>query len=453
MEIMTMQMTGADGVFSVPSEHLPGLIAMLALVPVLVTGTLTVDSLSRRGVPWASSLAARVKGLAKEAKVALLAMTVGAVVHAAIVPTHWADERVTAILFIVDTIGFAFACWWTFTQKRYWRQVDVAILGGTACGYALYLLTGWETADLVGLLTTTIELAAAIFVCGSLVAPLRRKSRQLWLGAASVPVALVALLGTTAVAGVTAASASATVSSGTSNQSGSGTSGMSGMSGMSGSGGSTTALSLATNSPAGPIVWPDDMSNMMTGMQMVTPDCDAQPTVAQQQAAVKLVDETVQAVAPYKSLAAAKAAGYVPVTPTGKKEVHYINPSIYKEGQALDPAAIPSLVYVNTDHGAVLVAAMYLMPRSAGSNPPQPGGCLTEWHVHTDLCFSTGGGVVGNDNSGSCPQGSENRISQPMMHVWVAPVPGGPLDPDPPALSEIQAADQLPVLSPPNGIA
>ena len=38
------------------------------------------------------------------------------------------------------------------------------MLGGTACFYALYILTGWETMDLVGLVTTTVEAAAALIV-------------------------------------------------------------------------------------------------------------------------------------------------------------------------------------------------------------------------------------------------------------------------------------------------
>jgi hypothetical protein len=40
-----------------------------------------------------------------------------------------------------------------------------------------------------------------------------------------------------------------------------------------------------------------------------------------------------------------------------------------------------------------------------------------------------------------------------MMHVWLTPVQGGPLAPDPPALSEIQAAAQVPALSTLNGTA
>ena len=54
------------------------------------------------------------------------------------------------------------------------------------------------------------------------------------------------------------------------------------------------------------------------------------------------------------SLAAAKDAGYIPVTPPGRKIVHYINPSIYRHGPTIDPHNIPVLVYVNTADGAVL---------------------------------------------------------------------------------------------------
>ena len=129
-----------------------------------------------------------------------------------------------------------------------------------------------------------------------------------------------------------------------------------------------TALSLPTTSPAGNIEWPDNMSTMAAGMKMAEPNCTAQPTATQQHAAVDLVDQTVASAQKFTSLAAATAAGYVPVTPSGARIVHYINPSIYRSGQALNPDAIPALVYVNTSHGAVLSAAMYLVPRD--SNRP-----------------------------------------------------------------------------------
>jgi hypothetical protein len=191
---------------------------------------------------------------------------------------------------------------------------------------------------------------------------------------------------------------------------------------------------------------------MAPGMEMATPNCEAQPTSAQQKAAVSLVDQTVATASVYKSLAVAKKAGYVPITPTGQRIVHYLNPSIYRQGKALDPRAIPVLVYVNTAHGAVLSAAMYLMAQSNGGTPPQPGGCLTQWHIHTDLCFSAGK-VVGNDNAGGCSAGSVNKTTQPMMHVWMTPVSGGPLAPDPPDVSVVTAAGEVPPLTTPNATA
>jgi hypothetical protein len=368
------------------------------------------------------------------------------VVHTALIPTHWADDRLTAVLFAVDAAGFAIAFYWSFRARRYWRPMALAMLIGTVGGYVFYLVRGWETVDLVGLLTSTVELAA----CLILLAPARwrvgSESRGRLVAAASLPVALLALLTSSAVAGALPAASASSIS-----KRSPGTQGMQGMAPMSPQ--SATPLSLSTTSPAGPVAWPDDMGAMGPGMEMATPDCNAQPTQAQQEAAVALVDQTVTAAAPYQSLAAAKAAGYVPVTPTGRKIVHYINPSIYRYGQPLDPASIPALVYVNTAHGAVLSAAMYLAPSSAaGQRPPQPGGCLTQWHIHSDLCFSAGR-VVGTDNLGSCSPGSLNETTQPMMHVWLAPVSGGPLAPDPPPLSEVVAANHLPSPDPPNGTA
>ena len=407
----------------------------------------------------------RLHALSFAARVALLGTFVGAVVHAVIVPTHWGDARVTAILFVGDAVGFAVAFWWTCTSRRHWQLVSAAMLGGTACAYALYIVRGWETMDLVGLVTTTIEAAAALVVLSPVASAV--PARQYAAALAALPVAMLSLLGTNVIAGTTAtaapaatsaaepagAPAPAAVSSRASSpaaSAGSSASSMAGMSGSGSSGAAVTALSLPTTSPAGNIEWPDNMSTMAAGMKMAEPNCTAQPTATQQRAAVNLVDQTVATAQKFTNLAAATAAGYVPVTPTGARIVHYINPSIYRSGQALNPDAIPALVYVNTSRGAVLSAAMYLVPK--GQQPPQPGGCLTQWHIHTDLCLS-GGRVVGNDANTACGAGSVNRVTQPMMHVWMTPVTGGPLTPDPAALDEVEAALKMPTPNPPNATA
>jgi hypothetical protein len=207
----------------------------------------------------------------------------------------------------------------------------------------------------------------------------------------------------------------------------------------------TTDFPLATDSAAGPIVWPVPMEPMGTGMQMVTPSCTTQPTAVQQHAAVTLVNSTVAATQRYQSLGAAKADGYLPITPTGLKVVHYIQPAYVNDGHTLDPGAIESLVYANTSHGAVLVAAMYtLASDQVGQMPPMPGGCLTQWHTHTNLCFSDATGAVeATTRQGPCPLGSTNRVTQPMIHVWLVPVPGGPLTVDDDDAQVVRAAEHM----------
>ena len=240
---------------------------------------------------------------------------------------------------------------------------------------------------------------------------------------------------------------SMTGSSASASASGSAMSGsaMSGSS-MSGSSMSGPPVKLATTTPAGDITMPDT-SMAMPGMRMAasTP-CDTAPTTAQQQAAVKFVDTSWQDAGKYQSLAAAQAAGYVPITPPRARVVHYLNRAAYlatlRGGPVLDLAEPQSLVYANTAHGAVLVAAMFIT--TPGGPTPQPGGCLTQWHVHTNLCLSGGrvAGVVGAVSS-SCPAGSANHVTPPMIHVWFVPVPGGPTAIDATSAQVVQAADQV----------
>ena len=129
------------------------------------------------------------------------------------------------------------------------------------------------------------------------------------------------------------------------------------------------------------------------GHAMQTPNCTTAPTGAQTEAAMQLVQTTSSAVAKYKDLSVAKAAGYVPITDPRYPVVHYLNYSVHAGQYVLDPNHVQSLVYAFTPYGPVLVAAMYLMP-SVGDKGPMPGGCLTQWHAHTNLCT---GGPSGHD--------------------------------------------------------
>jgi hypothetical protein len=175
--------------------------------------------------------------------------------------------------------------------------------------------------------------------------------------------------------------------------------------------------------------------------------CVSAPTKAQQRAAANLVDTSWKGAKRFRSLAAAKAAGYFAITPTGLPVVHYLNIKYYvdtiKDGRVLDTTQPQSLVYANTPHGAVLAAAMYIAPR--GMSTPQPGGCLTQWHEHTNLCTTNFGVVTGiiDASHASCPVGSTNQVTPPMMHIWFIPVPGGPTAIDAPDVQVVRAAEKV----------
>jgi hypothetical protein len=506
---MGMQMTGSNGIFSVPTEHVPGLIALIAFPLVAWCVMASIRAGANRGYRPFASLQSKLDSLSFAGRVTLVAMLVGAVVHAAIIPTHWGDSRVLALLFVADVVGFLAASVWLVLQRPHWRLAAFGMLTGTVVGYVFYVMKGWETPDPVGLITTGVELTAGLVVLMPVAARSGAPIGRRWTLVASMPIAAITMIGAAMLSGASstdglqagaavsrtgmpsmssrsqsatssgsmspmpsvpsaqAGGAMPTMNGAPGASSGAGTmpsmttmpssnsAGMPGMGGGSSLSGNGSPISLVTNSPAGPITWPLSMGSMGAGMQMVTPSCTASPTAAQQQAAVALVNQSVSGVSRYQNLTNARADGYVPITPTGRPLVHYAKPSYINDGNLLDPAAIESLVYANTSHGAVLVAAMYLMASNqVGATPPMPGGCLTEWHIHTNLCFSNSDGtVVGVTNGGACAAGSTNHISQPMLHVWLAPVPGGPLVVDATDAQVIQAAEQLQTPNPQNPTA
>ena len=215
--------------------------------------------------------------------------------------------------------------------------------------------------------------------------------------------------------------------------------------------GMNSGISLKNNTPAGDITMP--MLHTHEGMAMADPNpCTAVPTAVQQQATVDLVNKSWADARKYESLATAQADGYVPVTPSGRPVVHYINRDYYRAtvdgSPVLDTTRPQSLVYANTSHGAVLVAVMFIS--GPFGETPQPGDCLTQWHVHTNLCLSRDQGVVGTIENG-CPPGSTNRTTAPMLHIWFVPIPGGPMAIDASDPDIVAAAEK--VAAPPNGTA
>jgi hypothetical protein len=98
------------------------------------------------------------------------------------------------------------------------------------------------------------------------------------------------------------------------------------------------------------------------------------------------------------------------------------------DGRVLDPDRPEGLLYAHTDRGPVVVAAVYLMNR-AGEPGRSVGGCLTQWHVHNNLCSSdpANGMVTGvRTQGGRCPREQVAWAAPPMLHTWVIDIPGGP---------------------------
>ena len=265
MRDMVMQMSGSGGVLSVPDEHLPGLVALVLIGPVIWMALAGLRALAARRVGWADGAQTPTRRLPFAAKVVLFGTLVGALVHAVIVPTHWGDARVTAILFIVDTSALP------LPSGGRSPPGPLAPRLGRHAGRDRLLLRllhppGWETMDLVGLVTTTVEAAAALVVL-SPAASSTAARRNTRVALAAVPVALVSLLGTNVIAGATTtaapavtaapthaaatpASSGAGAAKGSSGGSGSSMTGMAGMSGSGSSAAPSAHLSLPTNSPA-----------------------------------------------------------------------------------------------------------------------------------------------------------------------------------------------------------
>ncbi|HEV2361323.1 MAG TPA: hypothetical protein VGS21_06460 [Acidimicrobiales bacterium] len=144
------------------------------------------------------------------------------------------------------------------------------------------------------------------------------------------------------------------------------------------------------------------------------------PTAAQQAAADQLVADVKVGIAQYSNAQTAEADGYEPISTKQLPMTHYLNKSVIKSGDVLDPSHPSALMFANTGNGPVLIGAMFL-----GSAPcvpgPDVGGSLTQWHAHDNLCFS-GGTLVGRANSaGVCSQGSLKDSGYFMLHVWTNP--------------------------------
>lgn len=155
-------------------------------------------------------------------------------------------------------------------------------------------------------------------------------------------------------------------------------------------------------------------------------------TPAEQEGAEGLVADVLAASARFPTAADAEAAGYVSIGDEFTGEEHLIDWSAVLDPATLDPERPEALVYDVADDGTrTLAAAMFVLPPGTPLDAaPRPGGELTTWHLHGELCIDPDreppAAVGSTDATGECPPGLEEASPSPTLHVWVTRHPCGP---------------------------
>lgn len=295
-------------------------------------------------------------------------MAVAGGVHLGLVWTH-RDETITALLFLGNGISYLVLSQ-LFTW-RWWRPASVALITATLVGYVGYIALGLDSPDQVALATKLMELTTLGLILIPTGGVTRwRASRWVGLGVA-VPF--------------------------------------------------LTVLVVAT-------VWIDDLARpdaQHAHAGAVLQSTNEVATPEQVAAARNLYAETAAAIAPFEDWHAAWAAGYRPGGPQTMPSTHWINQRYVDAGYVLDPSRPQGLVYANSKHGPVLLGAMFEM-KSLGQFGPDPGGPLTAWHQHQNICFTPFGEEFSlMSPTATCPLGAFDLSVPPMLHVWIVPNPGG----------------------------
>lgn len=297
-------------------------------------------------------------------------MAVLGAVHIGLVFTH-PTERLTALLFAANGAAYV-ALSQTFTWRA-WRPASAALVVATLLGYLVYIVLGFDSPDQIAIATKLLE----ILTLGLVLVPVRgersgpRRAARWWALGVGLPVLMVA---TTA---------------------------------------SVWIVDLAR---------PDSRHAHAGALLQATNEI---ATPQQAAAAAQLLAETRAAIAPYQDWRKAWAAGYRPGGPQNMPSTHWMNQRYVDAGYVLDPMRPQGLVYANTTHGPVLIGAMFQM-KHLGQFGPDPGGPLTAWHQHQDICFTPLGfefSLMGP--TATCPIGAIDISVPPMLHVWIVDNPKG----------------------------
>jgi hypothetical protein len=305
--------------------------------------------------------------------VALLLVLSGAI-HLGMLPDHWDQARGTAVMFGLDGLLLVAAALAVFYVRR-WRLPTAALLVAGLIAYMIFIGSGKEAPDQLGLFSKLAEITALGLLMLPSRSSVRRWRRRIrWSAAALGVVFLTNCTGSVAW--------------------------------------------VAQFTEKGP----DNHNVAGAQVQAVA----AGPATAEQKAAAdRLVADTAAGIARYQDVRVAEADGYKG-DGFGASTSHYTNQRYVDLDTGLDPRRPAALVYANTKHhGKVLLGAMYEM-KNVGEKAPDPGGPITSWHAHNNICVGLPFFFTFVTPFGSCPAISITIKTPYMMHVWTAPNPNGP---------------------------
>jgi hypothetical protein len=152
----------------------------------------------------------------------------------------------------------------------------------------------------------------------------------------------------------------------------------------------------------------------------------------QQAEAEALVTANIQQLPHFADPEVAVAAGYRAIGDAVTGTEHLVNWSYLNDGRNLDANYPEALVYkVGAGDSRTLEAAMYVLePPATLDTVPPLGGPLLQYHVHNDLCWAGREGAYqvlpAAPLPAPCPAGTERRLLEPMVHVWIVGNPCGP---------------------------
>jgi hypothetical protein len=154
-------------------------------------------------------------------------------------------------------------------------------------------------------------------------------------------------------------------------------------------------------------------------------------TPAEQHRAEALLRSTIVGIQRWSDVLQAKRDGFTSIGDRFTGSEHFVHWDWLNDGKVLDASRPESLVYnVQPDGRRILEAAMFILPSSYNlSNTPDLGGPLTQFHIHTVLCFDRSPVPMFHRPArpdGSCPPPFVKRLTTPMVHVWIRPNPCGP---------------------------